>query len=109
VKEMNKGFEIDDSTIKIEPYFKKPKNAFDFTDSYTYSDFTISMMDRMPMMFLETSLITPKELLLIVIIRVRARILRNQKMELFDIVKKLGSSGLELKTSKSPMKLDTII
>ena len=48
----------------------------------------------------------PKELLFIVI-RVRARILRNKKM--VDIVKKLGSSGLELKTSKAPLKLDNII
>ena len=39
VKEMNEGFGIDDPTITAEPYFEKPKNAFDFTDSYTYSDF----------------------------------------------------------------------
>ena len=108
VKEMNKGFGIDDPTITAEPYFEKPKNAFDFTDSYTYSDFYNQYNGQNADDVLE-NVIDDAQRIIVHCNKGEGSYIKKSKNGTFDIVKKLGSSGLELKTSKSPMKLDNII
>lgn len=104
IKEMKDGFEIE----QFDTYIDKPKNTFDFNDTYTYSEFYNQYNGQDAENILD-DVIDDLQRVIVHCNKGEGSYIKKSKNGTFDIVKKLGSSGLELKTNKAPLKLDNII
>ena len=105
VKEMTEGFEIEH---EIEQYIELPKNTFDFTDKYTYSDF-YNQYNAQEADDILDDVIHNATKVIAHITKGKGFYIKKLKDGCLDIVDVLGSSGLSLKTSKSPLQLKDIM